>query len=32
VIGPEYADLRCIALARLLEAGHRGFTPPPGFD
>ncbi|MFN7426420.1 MAG: amidase [bacterium] len=32
VIGPEHADLRCIALARLLEAGHRGFTPPPGFD
>jgi amidase len=32
VIGPEYADLRCIALARLLEATHRGFIPPPGFD
>ena len=32
VIGPEYADLRCIALARLLERTHRGFTPPPGFD
>ncbi len=29
IIGPEYADLRCIALARLLETAHRGFEPPP---
>lgn len=29
IIGPEYADLRCIALARLLETAHRGFVPPP---
>ena len=28
IIGPEYADLRCIALARHLERLHRGFTPP----
>ena len=32
VIGPEYADLRCIALARELERAHRGFVPPPGFE
>jgi amidase len=32
VIGPEYADLRCIALAQELERAHRGFVPPPGFD
>jgi amidase len=32
VIGPEYSDLRCIALARLLETAHRAFTPPPGFE
>jgi len=32
LIGPDYADLRCIALARLLETAHRGFAPPPGYD
>ena len=32
LIGPEYADLRCIALARVLEAAHRGFVPPPGCE
>jgi amidase len=31
LIGPEYADLRCIALARLLETAHRGFMPPPRY-
>ena len=31
IIGPEYADLRCIALARALEQAHRGFRPPPGY-
>ena len=31
IIGPDYADLRCIALARLLETAHRGFQPPPLF-
>jgi amidase len=30
VIGPEHADLSCIALARHLEGAHRGFQPPPG--
>jgi amidase len=29
IIGPDYADLRCIALARLLETAHRGFIAPP---
>ncbi|MBC7779695.1 MAG: amidase [Proteobacteria bacterium] len=32
VIGPEYADLRCIALARVLETIHRRFDPPPGYE
>jgi amidase len=31
IIGPEFSDLRCIALARLLESAHRGFTPPPAY-
>lgn len=31
IIGPDYADLRCIALARMLETAHRGFQPPPLF-
>jgi len=29
IIGPEYRDRRCLALARLLETAHRGFVPPP---
>lgn len=32
IIGPQYADLRCIALARLLETAHRGFVPPPAYS
>jgi len=32
LIGPEYADLRCIALARVLEAAHYRFVPPPGYQ
>jgi amidase len=28
IIGPEHADLSCIALARYLEKAHRGFEPP----
>lgn len=31
IIGPDYADLRCIALARQLESAHRGFLPPPAY-
>ena len=31
IIGPDYADLRCIALARQLEAAHRPFVAPPGY-
>ena len=31
IIGPDYADLRCIALARELETVHRCFLPPPGY-
>jgi len=31
VIGPDYHDLHCIALARALESLHRGFEPPPAF-
>jgi len=29
IIGRQYADLTCIALARMLETGWRGFEPPP---
>ncbi|WP_205960402.1 amidase [Ramlibacter henchirensis] len=29
IIGRQYADLTCIALARMLELGFRGFEPPP---
>ncbi|WP_439588732.1 amidase [Hydrogenophaga sp.] len=29
IVGRQYGDLTCIALARLLEQGHLGFTPPP---
>ena len=31
IIGPEYHDLRGIALARALESLHRGFKAPPGY-
>lgn len=29
IIGPEYGDLTCLALAGMLEQGWRGFEPPP---
>jgi amidase len=29
IVGAQYADTTCIALARLLEQGFRGFEPPP---
>lgn len=32
IIGPEAHDRRCLELARLLEAGFRGFVPPPGYE
>ncbi len=32
VIGPQFGDLTCLRLARLLEERYRGFLPPPGFD
>ena len=32
IIGPQYGDLTCIALARILEKEYRGFVPPPAFD
>jgi amidase len=32
IIGPQYGDLTCIRLARLLEREYRGFVPPPGYD
>ena len=31
IVGPQYGDLTCIALARMLEREYLGFTPPPGF-
>lgn len=32
VIGPQYADLSCIAFARLLEQEYHAFVPPPGYE
>lgn len=32
IIGPQYGDLTCIALARLLEDEFAGFVAPPGYD
>jgi len=31
IIGPEYGDLDTIAIARALEACHRGFEAAPGY-
>jgi len=31
IVGPQYGDRTCIALARLLEQEYQGFVPPPGF-
>jgi amidase len=32
IIGPQYGDLTCIALASLLERELEGFVAPPGYD
>ncbi len=32
IIGPQYGDLTCLRLARLLEHEHRAFVPPPGYE
>lgn len=32
IIGPQYGDLTCIGLARLLEEEFAGFAAPPGYD
>jgi amidase len=32
IVGPQYGDLTCIALAQLLEREYQGFVPPPGYD
>jgi Asp-tRNA(Asn)/Glu-tRNA(Gln) amidotransferase A subunit family amidase len=31
IIGPEFADLACIALAHQLETLLGGFKPPPSY-
>lgn len=31
IVGRRYDDLTCLAMAALIEEGHRRFTPPPGF-
>ncbi len=31
IVGPEFGDRRCLALAAALERGFRAFRPPPGF-
>ena len=32
IVGPQYGDRGCIALAQQLEREFQGFVPPPGFD
>jgi amidase len=32
IIGPQYADLSCIAFARLLEREYHAFVAPPGYE
>jgi len=32
IVGPQYGDLTCIALARMLEQEFQGFVPPPGYE
>jgi amidase len=32
IVGPEYGDLTCVALAHGLEREFRGFVPPKGWD
>jgi amidase len=32
LVGPQYGDRDCIALAQQLESEFQGFVPPPGFD
>jgi amidase len=31
IVGPQYGDLMCLALARLLEREFQAFVPPPGY-
>ena len=31
IVGPQYGDRTCIALARMLEQQFQGFVPPPGY-
>jgi amidase len=32
IVGPQYGDRSCIALAQQLEGEFQGFVPPPGFE
>jgi amidase len=32
IVGPQYGDLSCLALAHLLECEHGGFVAPPGYE
>jgi amidase len=32
IVGPEYGDLTCIEVARLLEREFQAFVPPKGWD
>jgi amidase len=31
IVGPQYGDLTCLGLAKLLEQEFQGFVPPPGY-
>ncbi len=32
IIGPQYGDRQCIALAQMLERAFQAFVPPKGYD
>jgi len=32
IVGPQYGDRSCLALAQQLEGEFQGFVPPPGFE
>ena len=32
IVGPQYGDRSCLALAQQLEGEFQAFVPPPGFE
>jgi Asp-tRNA(Asn)/Glu-tRNA(Gln) amidotransferase A subunit family amidase len=31
IIGPQYGDMLCLQMAKMLEKEFAAFQPPPGF-